>query len=346
MRILLTGMTNGQCGQGPKPGYVIMSDCMKRLLMTLGHEVDNRKIAVGEDYGEYDLIIAGIFSPFSINSKFIYPVTDMLDRYWREDAKPVMVMVDDWTLHQIDQNSRSTRRQLTRLTRKSVFDRRPGYDWATTPEGYSAIARVYERVTETGWPPMILPVFGWGDASIISKIIMAEQYWPVDPVAYMPRYSFTPVPPEKRSRSWVLAVIQEHSDWMKSLGMTWDLAQFGGGMTKRGGETLSRIEDVIAAYARSWGVLSPPYKKLAGSGWWRERFVNAAMTGSVVYCDPKEAPQLGLPYAFSLQQIEAMSAADLSELARAQRDALRAGCWDAETLHQHVTEMLASVTRK
>ena len=340
MKILVTGMCNGQAGAPPRPGYVTLADCLTRLLMALGHDVDNRPVAIGEDLSGYGIIFCGLFSPFSVNGKWIFSVVDMLDRCWNRDEQAVATFVDDWTLHQIDQNSRSTYRVPKRLIRDTVFDRRPGYDWACSAEGQSAIVRLFTRVTETGWPPMIMPVFGWGNPRMVMKEIMAEQYWPLDPTAYMPVHSA--VYPDERKRAWVLATMQDHAEWWEKIHPEWEVITYGGGMTKRKADPVP-VTEVFQAYADCRGVLSPPYSKLLGAGWWRERMVHAAMTRAVLCCDPREAPQLGEPYALTLEAIEAMTDSQLDEAASAQAAALRHGCWDGTRLHAEAEVMIQAL---
>lgn len=343
MRILVTGQTNPQAGLPPRPGYVTLAACLVPLFQALGHQVDNRPVAIGEDLSGYDVILCGIFSPFSVNGKWIFSSVDLLDRYWREQEGPVGVFVDDWTLHQIDQNSRSTYRVPSRLIRDTVFDRRPGYDWACAYEGQSAIVRTFTRITETGWPPCILPVFGWGEPQQVMREIMAESYWPLDPTSWMPRHQA--VFPAERKRAWVLATMQDHSDWFSSLSPSWDVIRFGGGMTKRKADPVP-VTEVYQAYADARGVLSPPYPKLLGAGWWRERMVHAACTRAVLCCDPREAPQLAPAYEYSLAQYEAMSDHDLTDMAEYQAWALRQGCWDGERLHHEAERMLQAIASR
>lgn len=342
MKVLVSGMTGQQAGKIPLTGYMTLASCVVRLMRDLGHEVDFRLISVGEDLSEYDLMILGIMSPFSVAAKNIYTVLSALDRYWSTEQIPVIVLVDDWTGYQIDQNSRSARRLITRLTRESIFDRRPGYQWATSPEGMGAMIRVMEHVTETGWPPAIFPAFAWGDHSVFRSILMAEDYYPLDPTCYTPVYPFETVPPEERKREWVLAAIST-SDWTEEFTSTWPLRLIGGGMTKRDASSVMMETEVVQEYARNWGVLSSPYKKLLRSGWWRNRFVYAAMTRAILYCDPEEAPQLGEPYLQSFEGIEKMTTAQLGELAESQATTLRANCWTGEQLHEEARKMIQEV---
>jgi hypothetical protein len=345
MKILCTGFTLGQSGSPPRPGYVILSECLVPLLKDLGHDVDNRHVTAGEDLEEYDLIIAGIISPFSVSAKYIFPVFSLLSRYWLTDRKPVICMIDDWEMHQITGNSKSALRDIRRLTRPNVYARRPDYAWASSEEGMNAMVRVLSRFTETGLPPVILPKFGFGDGEIYKRIVTAEEYWFLDPVSYMPRHEFGLVHPRDRQRQWVVAGIHDYRDFVQDIRQkhaAWPVLSFGGGLDTRK-ETLVPVSEVVEAYANSWGVLSKPYRKLFGAGWWRERVVHAAMTRSVLFSDSREYAQLGAPYMYSVAEIESFSTGQLYDLADAQADALRAGCWLPARLQAATETMLSTV---
>jgi hypothetical protein len=344
MKILCTGFTLGQCGNPPKPGYAILSECLMPLLKDLGHDVDNRCVAVNEDLEQYDLIICGLISPFSVSAKYIFPAFSLLDRYWVTERKPVIAMIDDWEMHQVTQNSKSAFRNINRLLRPNVYARRPGYSWANSNEGTAAMMRVLSRFTETGIPQAIFPKMGFGDGEIYKRIVPAEGYWFLDPVSYMVRHSFTRVHPADRRREWVLAGIHDYRDFTADLaakGATWPVRQFGGGLDTRRA-TLVHISEVVQAYTQSWGVLSKPYRKLFGAGWWRERVIHAAVTRNVLFSDPREMPQLGAAYSYSVAEIESFSAGQLYDLAEAQAAALRAGVWQPEQLQAAAEEMLAT----
>jgi hypothetical protein len=341
-----------------------------------------------------------------------------------------MTLVDDWTLHQVDQNTRSSSRVITRLVREQICNRRPGYDWARTVEGLTVMHRVVMHVVETGWPPLIWPAFGWGNHEVIKDLIHAESYWPLDPTCYTPPYQVEQVLPGERKREWVLAVIQDHVDWLRGIGFAveappvregkeegqdgeddhrpeaegepsvvpvtsgagaagpcdepedlvrcddagnpglgeaecepagihetepilgkpvpepraWNLHVIGGGLTKRDRSSVMPEAEVVQEYARCWGVLSPPYAKLLGSGWWRNRFVYAAATRTVFWGDPREAPQLGGAYELPLGKIETLGIWELDSLADYQADSLRGRCWTGEQLHHEARRMLADVT--
>jgi hypothetical protein len=344
VKILVTGMTPQQGGRLPDIGYMTLTDCMIKLMTDLGHSVDARPVTANEPLEEYELIIAGLCSPFSVSGRHIYGVMSILDRYWRTGKIPVLSLIDDWEMHQIDQNSRSACREMNRLRRPSVFAARPGYDWAMTTEGMDALTRVIHRVTETGYPPAIFPAFGWGDHRVFQTQVTAEAYYCLDLTCYTPPYPFTRVWPADRRREWVQATVKDHLGFAEAQGCEWPLNIIGGGMTKRIPGSMVRERDVVAEYGKCWGVLSPFYRRIAASGWWRNRFVYAARTRTILYCNPREAPQLGEVYQLPISAIEGCTNGQLYEIAEAQAAALRAGCWTGERLHEEGRKMIADVT--
>jgi hypothetical protein len=323
-----------------------LTDCVIKLLTDIGHDVVARPTVPEEDLTEFELIVCGICSPFSVSGRHIYGGLSLLDRYWRTGKIPVLSLVDDWEMHQIDQNSRSAKRLLTRLIRPSVYSHRPGYGWATSDEGMSAMGRVIEQVTETGYPPAIFPAFGWGNHDVFKGLVTAEGYYSLDLTCYTPIYPYTRVWPSERRREWILAAVKHHQGFADSLGCTWPIDMIGGGMTKRVKGSMVQERDVVAEYGKSWGVLSPFYGRLAGSGWWRNRFVYAAMTRTILFCNAKEAPQLGDAYQLPMYMIESLTNGQLCDLAEAQAAALRGGCWTGERLQEEGRKMVEEITGK
>jgi hypothetical protein len=345
VKCLVTGWTPQQGGRLPDLGYMTLTDCVIKLLRDLGHEVDARNVKPEEDLSEYGLIICGICSPFSVSGRHIYGGLSLMDRYWITGKIPVMSLVDDWEMHQIDQNSRSAKRGMYRLTRESVYAHRPGYDWALSAGGQAAMTRVIDRVTETGYPPAIFPAFGWGNHEVFQRMVTAESYHCLDLTCYTPVYPVTRTWPSERRKEWILGVIKHHGPFLDTIkNHRWPVREIGGGMTKRDKSSLMQERDLVALYGGSWGILSPFYGRLAGSGWWRNRFVYAAMARTVLYCNPREAPQLGEAYMLPISTIESFTPGQLTDVAEAQAAALRAGCWSGVQLHEAGMKMVAEVT--
>lgn len=96
-----------------------------------------------------------------------------------------------------------------------------------------------------------------------------------------------------KAREWILAALMPHKDWADKLELTWDVAYFGA--KKLGAPRLPTEGHIIAETMKRWGVLSPPYHQ-SGSGWFRSRYLYAAMYGSILLADERDCAPLGEAY--------------------------------------------------
>ena len=194
------------------------------------------------------------------------------------------------------------------------------YDWACEPENNRRLMAVTQRLHEKPWPLTIVPAFSWGDHSILGdrlKMSADVEYVDVSPLAR--RYDIPKIDPAFRQRRWVLGTVSNQLSWLESLGLTWPLEHIG---TKTSRAPVKMPEsELVAKYGANWGVLSPPYKAILGSGWWRNRFVYSARASAIMLCDPFEAHGLGLPYQLNQSGVEELTAQELNEIALSQADA-------------------------
>lgn len=343
MKILFTGYTTLQITPPDKRnGGIKKLDVPAAIVQAMidnGHTVDWRQTRVGEDLqtGGYDLIWLNIASPASVNSS-----RGALGALWTVNSGlPMIGFLDDW---QYRQNLRAHKLLVT--DPKARLYATLGKGDKKTPlhggETFDVIERwenelVYGSQCMLGdrWKQGMVPVaplYMWGDPSIVAKRVSKDTWLPpvfgIDP-------SFITKPfleeawarisklTSPRQRMWQLGAIAKHHSWLEKIvadgGNHWPASQFG--HAGSGGERLPSETDVIARYATGWGVLSPPYPQ-NGSGWFRSRFIYAAFTGSVLWCEKGEADALGAPYRYPMQWIEQMSDDHLATLATEQREAL------------------------
>lgn len=184
----------------------------------------------------------------------------------------------------------------------------------------------------------VCPMYRWGDRSVVQRILPAgsADLIPLDPseIAYdvveswrdedYRRGGERDTTPEKK-REWLLAALVAHDGWLKKQKFEWPVWNTGSrNMIKKmgKGERLFAEIDVVQKYAEHWGILSPPYREHAGSGWWRSRFIYAAATSSVLVGHPTEVGALGAPYDVTISEVEAMSDATLVGLAERQAEVM------------------------
>ena len=337
MRVLTTGCTHQQCGKDTRQGYQSVMSMHVQAMRDLGHEVTQRPVTVGdEDALNYDVIIIGQVPWLSIAAHYLYPIIDLVDRADKAGVRMIF-SIDDWQFPYMMSKLLTVARVPSRLVRETVFHNRPGFEWMRSLEGMAAADRVLDRLLTRPWPDTMYPAFGWGHKRLLTGYLPAQRHYLLDPTSYTTVYDVPRVPNTDRKRQWVLGALSDQTAWLESLKPGWDVLQAG--RPRHGSPNLQESE-LVAEYAASWGVLSPVYKKIAGSGWWRNRFVYSAMTGAILYADPEEVSQLGDSFTQPLEKLEAGSDAWLAEVAVAQQVALRNGCWTRHRYHDELEGML------
>jgi hypothetical protein len=137
-----------------------------------------------------------------------------------------------------------------------------------------------------------------------------------------------------KQRSWAMASLMKHDDWLGKQKFTWPLVRFGTNKDEvREGKvtTLKTEEDVRQHYAQNWGILSPEYPH-SGSGWFRARYAYAAQVGSVLYGGPRDGAALGSAYQNTVASTEKLSDTELNDLAILQQRALSPYMWTKDKL--------------
>ena len=83
---------------------------------------------------------------------------------------------------------------------------------------------------------------------------------------------------------------------------------------------------MIAEYAKARGAMVIPHAH-PGSGWWRDRYVDAVLSGCILTMHEREGALLGPSFCHSPFAVEG---ADLEELRAAQRQDLLRNTWSAD----------------
>ncbi len=315
MKILMTGTTKQQVGGGTTLGYEPVADLFAKGLRLAGYEVEHRKTTIGEDLAPYDAVLVGLVPFFSIASNQLYHALDIIERA-EKSGHTLLFFVDDWAFPRLVANLNTHIRHPWQLT-KEFFSGRASYDWACGRKDELQV--LVERMRYQPWAPTLVPAFTWGDHQKLTGEVemMTEPYY-VDVSALAMEYPLTF--PETRERRWVLGTVSDQRKWMDSLGLSWEINHLGTRASKAP-EKMPESQ-LVQLYAESWGVLSPPYKRILGTGWWRNRAVYAARAGAILLADPGEMPQLGKSYQIKPAEVEQMSDTELHQLAAAQRAAL------------------------
>jgi hypothetical protein len=307
---------------------------MVRACRELGHEVDWRKVPLGEEgvADRYDFVL-GLLSPItSLNGRHGLGFLWALDR-----GLPTTVFFDDWQVAQaINSYASFAGRGLKQLLKPLPSNTQwGGYFYFDVPPEIRRYAddliRVATEVSgrEGRWNrwAATCPTFAWGDRSIIAAELPVglERVTFLDPSPIAPRTGHPPL--HTKERAWVLAALMPHDYWMSGLQLRWPTKRFG--TKKVFAERLATELEVAIETGKRWGSLCPPYYH-AGSGWWRARYIYAA-DGLTVLCPGNaDGEALGPAYQYETYEVEAMTDSQLEALARRQRDTLLPllGTWD------------------
>lgn len=348
MRILVTGFTGQQVGRDTKTKYDPVIAMHIRALRDLGHTVEQREVPPQDDMQGIDLLLVGLCPPLSIAGHYTFLSLHALGRAWSSGI-PTALYVDDWRFTQMISQYRTINKNPDRLFEPLPMQGRHSSEWARgiARKGIEAVADVIYKATNVPdsaqWPPVWVPKFGWGadGKNAVGHQLPTSRLVHLDPTVYAYPYPIDQVPDEARGRRWVMGILSDQVKWRDELNINWGVLHYGNTASKAASAIPEN--ELVSSYGRTWGVLCPRYPKLDGTGWWRNRYVYSARARCVLLADPRECPQLGTPYTGVLPNIELVenaSIAQLRNLAEAQADALRAGCWQRDQLLQALSDEL------
>ena len=274
-----------------------------RALLAAGYDVDQRPVVPGESLRGYDRTVVFMNKVNGWSGGVTYGAL------WALHQGRSLLAVDDWQIRA----AFSSFGTYSRYADTKLWDGFLSAKWYFNDEAKAnrlPIERTLECLTKPKlkWR-LLVPLFEWGDESKLGLPCKARICrWDPTPFKFVPRIKH----PDRKKKQWVLATLGRHERWVSKLGLSWPLVRFG-----KGFDTVPE-DDVINAYVKNWGVVSPRYPT-AGSGWWRGRFQYAAATRSVLLCDPDEIePLKGSTFELTAAEIESLNPKNLKVLAAAQ----------------------------
>lgn len=319
MRIMITGMTRQQCGRPHQLGAQTITQMYKDALRHAGHDVihDAFDGSPGLDLVvRCDAIMVGLSPLSSVTSHHMYYALHAIT-VAQNHGIPLTLYVDDWKYPAIVPSLEAVLKRPDTLV-KDFFAKRPGWGYYKVPKYRDILVSAVDRLVNQEWPPTVFPAFAWGDhGKLLTHTPRVTTSLAVDPTPFSHRYPLNIVDPADRKREWILGTLADHRQWIEKQGAAWPVRYIG----SRGSKAPEKLSehDLVGTYGGSWGVMSPPYRKLLGTGWWRNRFIYAAAARAILFCDPDEAPQLGSDYRTPLPVIEGMSERSLDLWASRQR---------------------------
>lgn len=342
MKILVTGCNAPQVGSRRLPlNYATGCRALVGVMQSLGHEVDWRAVVPGEEL-HHDFVLCYVSTPIALTAQYTYGVLWALHR--RPDA---VVALDDWQTREIMSGFRTQSNDFSRLwkTESAAGNKvvRRFRDEALTVRGRleHEVKKIATDNFGFGDRELWGPCFPGGDLSVLQ--VPARAYWGFDPSSwadgqYPEVWSPEQPHPDVRLRSWVCASLLDKSKWVADLKLTWGLLGLG---NKKQEQARVPESEVLKHYRSNWGVLSPPhYHSRRGSRWWRARYVFAARACCVALGDQDEVGFLGSDYHLDPHAVEALTAAELHDLALSQRAALWRRCWSEQELYDRLEAKL------
>jgi len=342
LKVLLSGFTAQQIGNGTILKYGPVVDLFAAALRDAGVQVDHRRCEPGMSLKEYDAVIIGQAPLHGLPATYAYGALDVIRRA-RAEGCGLLFYIDDWQVGNLKAGISTVCRGPWRLTKDLFSTCRKDFQWAK--DNLDDLMIVVEAMRDRPWPKTLVPKFEWGDGSLVTAPLNSREFVYVDPSSYADEYD-TVVPSDTtRYAQWVLGILSDQRPWTDSLALSWPIRYIG---SKKSRAPRPVPEpDLVQLYAQSWGVLSPPYPAHAGSGWWRNRFVYAARTGSIMLADQREAGVIGDAYTIDPGAVEKMNILQLREVADAQRAQLEKWQWPKEQVQERilraVTEAIAEV---
>lgn len=326
MKVFMTGSTTLQANMRkiPEKHKLDVPAGLVRLLRDAGHEVTWTNFTVGDQLPDCDLVWVSIAPPASFNAPYA------LDATWaiyqaKQVSLPLVIFFDDWQFQTVFAGYGAfTNRGAAQIQKKTQvrymylndIDRAVNF----TDEIVATSQDIVDGSVFDYAVPVIPKYQGWGDRGIVSALMpKTPEVYPIEPTPLLAdvlaAYRPTDAP---KARDWFLAAIVNHQRWVKKMQLSWPV-NFAG-VRLMPGERLTEAE-VLQECSRHWGILSPIYPQ-AGSGWWRARFIYAAVADSVLYCGQGDADALGSAYCLTPERIEALSDWDLALFAFNQRATL------------------------
>jgi hypothetical protein len=294
MRILITGYTTRMTVDSSRidKDYITFSYLLRDILVEMGHEVECRKVVMGEDLSsQFGFAFCGVAPINSMTSSRIcethYAMDKMRGRH--------VVYADDWSFCGYGGSIRYA------LDRWDKFVKYKGFRYPA--EIVESVRQSLENMVEynQGNNAMVLaPMFPWGNHQFLMKDNYEAKLITVDPSAWL-KFPTLDIPaPKDKIRQWVMAALSDHTPWIKKQKFKLPVKYVG---NQRMGVDVLNETQTVRLFAQSFGVLSTGYPS-AGSGWWRTRYLNAAWAESLIYSDARDAVTMGKAFQGSAYDFE------------------------------------------
>ena len=342
MKVLFTGCTAKQVDDDAwkraRVKRIDDSSIICNSLRKQGYTVDRRKVQWGDDLSEYGLAIVGV-GQFGSNN---YSGEIFNALYALKNVKNVIVFHEDWKID-------GTMKSWDKMTEQETFDKSISKKWSDGRYFYGGVdnpafnpeeaKEIIRKVAAGEFENALIPAFDWGDKEKVRDIINVKNIYNIDLTPYVLENWNIKLDTEAqpKERKHMLASLVNHKPWVNRNKLSWPVDYFGAKSIKEARQLASET-DVFETCGKYWGILCPEYPH-AGSGWFRIRWIYAAIQKSVLLSSPKDTEALGLPVV----NIEKMSDNELADYAKLQSDTVLSFMWSKETFDEKVSNMADSI---
>lgn len=331
MKILITGFTGIQAHASSGQLDIISNIAsIVGALEDSDHEVEWRAVTPGEDISSFDRCIVAVNGVASWTSPFALGGLYVIGE--RPDA---ILTYDDWQGPNAFSSGNPEKElavvwnpKLNRLNHEEAYADEDIK--ATIDSAVNELCFIHQR-------KVLIPSFAHGN--LVSLNLGAPNAVKYDPSSYMiDRYDYNK--DADKARIWVSAALAFKESWFKHHRFGWEVEYYG---VRKLGQRRVREAELANIYSERWGVISPPHPH-AGSGWFRVRFLMAALAGAIVYCDPRESFSItgeeDNTYDYSIIYIEESTDEELKSLADNQRQVFFSKIWSKQQLQQFLNTVL------
>jgi len=347
MNILFTGCTSKQTKDDArgKLDRIDDSTIIVNSLRKQGHNVDRRVVTFGEDLSKYDLAIVGLGALGSLN----YAGTQFGSIWAVHASERVLCFHEDWKIHSTIDSYKSIESALDviKLKDRQFSDNTPVYKELSHSSftndldaNLEVVVNTYKKIVNGDYACLV-PNFDWGNKTLIHDILNTTDVYHVDLTPYVIEHyrigqsnSLFDLPTEKKD-AYMLASLGDHRPWVRKQKLNWDVSYYG---SNKAFKTLATETDVFEMCKEYKGILCPKYVH-AGSGWFRMRWVYAALADSVVLADDADHEALGVPK----RSIEAMSDKEYKAYQKEQSDAIKSFMWTKDDFDKKINDIVETI---
>lgn len=339
MKILFTGSSSKQTSDDAHDRARVKriddSSIICNSLRKQGFIVDRKNVEWGEDLSQYGLAIVGIgqFSSSTFSNRIFNAI------YAVARAPKVLLFHEDW---KIDGTMRSFLSMLDENNWNKAMKKKwsggiPFYPAVESPHFDPVLAKEIIKNVVEGVYDCIIPAFDWGDKQLVRDIIKSKNIYNLDLTPYVLKNWNIPLTVESKpkAKKHMLASLVDHSSWVKRNKLNWPVDYYGAKSMKA--PLLSSETEVFYTCGDYWSVLCPEYPH-AGSGWFRIRWIYAAIWKSILLSSQKDLSALGL----SNVNIEELTDDELCEYANLQSNAILKYMWTTDKFDQILKNIVLS----